>query len=498
MYDPILSCKESADLEKSLLRNSAAELDAMSRAGVGIARVILKEFANAFFDAPTILVLAGKGHNGGDALCAAHEILKQKPNAVLKIFLSAPIADLKPNTRHFANLLMRENGAVRFVNAQELSKGATLMLEGLAGMNFAPPMREDLAELIALANSAPCKIKAAVDMPAGLSDSVTTQAFKADVTYMTGIAKFPIFDAANAEYVGRLRYIDLNFFDSYDKPATQFVVTEKAFEPLAKLRAAQSDKRTYGHLFVFAGSANYAGAALMNVKAALRSGVGLVSAFVPESIAPSLAAAEPAAIWIPCPQTDDGGLSLGTFSIYKSKQGRETAILAGSGFGDCAETPALISEIAKVSNVPLILDADAIRSNILDAVRGKEVLLTPHVGEFLRIAKNSSDESLLEICAQKNIACLLKSAISKVCDGGRIAHICAGGPQLSRAGSGDVLAGIVGGLAARKDLNFSTFDCACIAALWAGKAAELAFAAHGENAYATSDVFKYLSTSLNS
>lgn len=490
--DPILSCAAAADFEKSRLPDASAELDAMSRAGEGIARMLLREFAPMLGKAPEILVLAGKGHNGGDALCAARAVLREIPGAVLKVFLASPIESLKPNTRHFAGLVMLGGGRVRIVGKDAISEASDLMIEGLLGMSFRPPLRGDMAELVSLANSASCRLRVSVDMPAGLSDGPAGPAFRADATYMAGIAKAPLFDGRNADFVGRLRYVDLGFFGSGAVRGGGGIVTERALEPISGLRRARTDKRSYGHLFVFSGSANYPGAALMNVKAALRSGVGLVSAFVPERIAPAMAAAEPACIWVPCPETEDGSLSLEAFSLYKSMQGRESAILAGSGLGLSAETSALVCEIAKASEAPLVLDADAVRQNVLAAAGGGRVLATPHEGEFLRIAPGVSDVDLLEACSARGICCLLKGPISRASDGSEIARICAGGPQLSRAGSGDVLAGIAGGLAARTDLGLGLFECACAASLWAGRAAERAFACVGENAYSTSSIFEFL------
>ena len=495
--DPIMTCAEAAAFEGRLLEGRGAELCAMSRAGEGLARLLLREFGRMLGDSPEILALAGAGHNGGDALCAALYLLKALPRAKLKVFLSSPMASLKPNTAHFAGLLMRASGSVRFVGGNAVREGADLVLEGLLGMSFAPPLRAGLAEIVEAANAAPFRLRASVDIPAGLSEAACGPVFRADVTYMTGIAKAPLFTSESAACAGRLRYVDLGFFDSQVGDPSRGVVSDAALAPLRALRRAQSDKRAYGHLFVFAGCARYPGAALMNARAALRSGVGLVSAFVPESLAPSLAAAEPACIWVPCPETEDGSLSLESYSLFRSAAGRETAVLAGSGLGDSPEALALVSEVAKSCGVPVVLDADAVRPSILDSLAGKPALITPHAGEFLRVARGVSDADLEDFCSSRNLACVLKGPVSRVCDGSKIARVCAGGPQLARAGSGDILAGLAGGLAARPDLGLGLFASACAASLWAGRAAERAFAEAGETAYATSDVFNLLHGALN-
>ena len=116
--------------------------------------------------------------------------------------------------------------------------------------------------------------------------------------------------SAMPEYAGRIRLVDIGFFEDRDWPSQRFIISESISGPLKELRPSISDKRSYGHAFVLAGSRQYPGAALMNVKAALRSGAGLVTAFVPETFAPQFAAAEPSAIWVGCPEDENGAIAL--------------------------------------------------------------------------------------------------------------------------------------------------------------------------------------------
>ena len=484
--DRILTCHESAEFEAGLFAGDAQkELAAMRAAAKGVAACVLREFGKILGNAPKILILAGSGHNGGDALGAGLEILKSLRSAKIFIYFLNRNT-LKPNTKYFADMLLSKSENAAEIG--EIEGEYDLVLEGLAGMGLRMPLRESLALAIEKANALKAKVKAAVDLPAGMGDYEAQTVFKSDICAMTGIAKAPLFRRENIGLAGRLRYVDLGFFSEEILPEKS-IITERILEPLRRLRNVATDKRSYGHLFVFAGSKNYGGAALMNVKAALRSGAGLVSAFVPETLAPSFAAAEPAAIWIPSPTTEDGSLSLETFSLYRKRMGRETAILAGSGLSSNAETLALVSEILKHTKAAAVLDADAIRS---DAVKNlKSGLITPHEGEFLRVARGVSDADLADFCNDKNVAVLLKGAVSRVSCGGKIAYNTSGSPILARAGSGDILAGIAGALLARQDLGFSPFEAGCAAAFAAGKVAESAYAGCGENAYCSSMAFDY-------
>lgn len=485
--DSILTCKESAEFEADFFKGDCAkEFLAMKSAAKSAAEIVLGEFGRILKDSPKILVLSGSGHNGGDALGAALEILKRLPSSKIDVFFTDKNR-LKPNTKKLCGELFLFKNSVFEVS--EISGEYDLVLEGLAGMSLKPPLRKNLGDAIMAANALSAKLKVSIDLPAGMSDEPCGAVFKSDLCIMAGIAKAPLFKPENRGVAGRLRYADLGFSPQFGHKKS--VITGRVLKPLLKLRNAFTDKRSYGHLFVFAGSRNYAGAALMNVKAAIRSGAGLVSAFVPENLAPSFAAAEPAAIWIPCPATEDGSLALETFSLFRERAGKETAVLAGSGLSNNPETLALVSEVLKHTEAKVVLDADAISKSIIAGAKENRTLITPHHGEFLRVAKSVEDDDLLNFSLSNKIAVLLKSELSRIADGENLAFNIAGSPILARAGSGDVLAGIAGGLLARGDLDFTPFEAGCAAAFIAGKVAEKACANCGENAYSSSCAFDF-------
>lgn len=485
--DSILTCKESAEFEADFFKGDAQkELFAMRQASKKIAEIILGEFGRILETSPKILVLSGSGHNGGDALGAALEILNRLPSSKIDVFFTDKNR-LKPNTQKICGELFSFKNSVFEVS--EISGKYDLVLEGLAGMSLKPPLRKGLERAIVSANALSAKLKVSVDLPAGMSDEPCGTVFKSDLCVMAGIAKAPLFNPENRGIAGRLRYADLGFLPNLKTKKS--IVSERVLKPLLKLRNVCSDKRSYGHLFVFAGSRNYAGAALMNVKAAIRSGVGLVSAFVPENLAPSFAAAEPAAIWIPCPTTEDGSLSLETFSLFRERAGKETAVLAGSGLSGNPETLALVSEVLRHTEAKVVLDADAISKSVIASAKENRTLITPHHGEFLRVARSVDDGGLSDFSQSRKIAVLLKSELSRIADGSNFAFNISGSPILSRAGSGDILAGIAGGLLARADLDFTPFEAGCAAAFIAGKIAEKACLKYGENAYSSSCAFDF-------
>lgn len=261
--------------------------------------------------------------------------------------------------------------------------------------------------------------------------------------------------------------------------------------PLCVLRQPRTDKRDYGHLLVVGGSRGYPGAVLMSVLAALRSGVGLVTALVPESLAAAYAARAPEAMWVAWPETPGGGLALEGLSQFRSRLGRATAVVMGPGLGTDPETLALAVEIAGLCPVPVVLDADALQEKVLGAVKAPRIL-TPHAGEFARISRGAD---LRGFCGKTGATVILKGPVTRIASGsGPVHHSFFGGPVLARGGSGDLLAGLAGGLLAQSPSE--PMLAACRAAVWHGLSADLLARARGQTAVSVTQLLDFLPQAL--
>src|SRR5690606_14184129 len=148
----------------------------------------------------------------------------------------------------------------------------------------------------------------------------------------------------------------------------------------------------------------YPGAALMTVTAALRSGAGLVSAFVPESLVPAFAAQVPEAIWVGWPETPDGSLALEGIHLLRERMNQASALVMGPGMGREPETFALAADVLKTVRVPVVVDADALQPDVLTGALAP-LVLTPHAGEFKRIA---GEKSLREYAQASGAVVVLK------------------------------------------------------------------------------------------
>jgi hydroxyethylthiazole kinase-like uncharacterized protein yjeF len=484
---PILSCAGAKALEARLFGgDEASEWVAMLQAGSAVAGAVLQDFREigGFPGAGRILVVVGKGHNGGDALLATAEILKRHPQAAADILFGYGVRGLRPLARRaWQGLQQAFPDRVHAVTSRSLQTEYALSLDGLFGYQYRPPLDARSRSALKLVNALSVRLRAAVDLPSGWD---APDAFRADFTYATGIIKAPLLSLSNA---GRLRYLDLGFFPIFTN-APDLVLTRRVLAPLQGSREAQADKRKLGHVFVLAGSRNYPGAALMTVLATVKSGVGLVSAFVPESLVPAFAAQVPEAIWIGCPETPDGGLALEGRHRLIERWDHATALVIGPGLGRERETLALVGETVRAAPVPMVLDADALQPEIVRAAR-TPLVVTPHAGEFARLAGKAE---LRDYAAATGATVVLKGPVTRIASGQTLYHNFFGGPVLARGGSGDLLAGLIGSQLAQTPADL--LGAACRGVAWHGCAADALARSQGATAVRTTQVLDYLSTAL--
>ncbi len=499
---PILRCDEARTLETKVLRgDEAREWAALQRAGRAIAAAILQDGGEigGLPEDGRLLVLAGKGHNGGDALIAAQALLARLPAAKADVLFVFGLAELRPLAdRAWRQLASAWPGRVRVITRLIPGTPYTLSLDGIFGFQFRSPADARVIELIASANALPVRVRAAVDLPsAGL--------FRADFTYATGSVKTPVVGAPEA---GRVRFLDLGFFEvppgaeAAVWPQADRVLTREVLAPLAALRPSQSDKRTYGHVFIVGGSRGYPGAVLLTVIAALRSGVGLVTAFLPESLVPAFAARAPEAMWVGWPETPTGHLALEGEYLLRERVSRATALVVGPGLGREPETLALARSLVAQSAVPLVIDADALQPDVVSAGTAPRIV-TPHAGEYARIQA--------ALAERPDVIVVRKGPVTRI-DGGSgprtsqregeptaaerapTYHSFFGGPVLARGGSGDLLAGLTGGLLAQTPAE--PLLAAARGVVWHGAAADRLARAQGQVAVRTIEVADYLSAAL--
>jgi NAD(P)H-hydrate epimerase len=491
------------------------EWAAVLAAGRGVAEAVCRDFLEIgpLPEAFRVLVLSGTGHNAADALVAARVILEELPGASATVLLAYGRERMRPLAAKALAELESHGarvqifgwvpGAVEALAAHPWE----VCLEGVAGMNLKSTLREPAPELFAAVKKAKIALRAAVDLPAGLCDAGAFPGFAADFTYATGIVKSPVLAPGAVPRTGRVRLVNLGFFDA-EKPVTEReLLLSSTLAALAALRDAAGDKRSHGHLALLGGAPGMPGAAALAAKAAATAGAGLLTVFTAAETIRAMAALVPEAMWTALPEMGTGFDAEGSLAILRKKAERFTALAIGPGL-DFAEPSvrSLVTAIVRESPLPLLLDAGALFPEVVDALAQRpagfpKAVLTPHMGEFLRLAgleKAPADaelEGLLKDFARKaRCVLLLKGPVTRVTDGTRLAYSTLGGPVLARGGSGDLLSGILGALLALPGVD--PFEAACTAALWHGAAAEHLAREKGQKAVRTSEIVEHLSPAL--
>lgn len=463
----------------------------MENAGQGLADFILELYSGEV--EPEVVGLVGPGNNGGDTLVAMSALaaegwkasaylIKRKKDDLVRRFQQAG-----------GDVLSGENA---FEKLAEAIENADVLLDGILGTGINLPLKKDVAELLSEVNDIldgldgrPLII--AVDCPSGVdSDSgeVADETIPADITVTMAAVKQGLLRLPAFEYIGNLQVVDIGLPD--DLASLRELKTEVAdSDSVAALlpeRPLDSHKGTFGTALIAAGSINYTGAAVLAGKAAYRAGAGLVTLAVPASLHGALAGQFPEATWVLLPH-EMGVISSGSAEVLAKNFERASALLIGPGFGMEDTTRDFIEHVLEgrysrkkntqrigfvhqeaqqaqedqIKLPPLVVDADGLKllARIEDWYRKipAPAVLTPHPGEMsvlTDLSKELIQESRQEIASQYaktwGHVVVLKGAFTVVAaPDGRLTIIPVASPALARAGTGDVLAGLIAGLLAQ-------------------------------------------------
>ena len=277
-----------------------------------------------------------------------------------------------------------------------------------------------------------------------------------------------------------------------------YLLTKDAVAPLLQPREADSHKGTYGHLFAVAGGLGKAGAAAMIGKSALLAGAGLVTVGVPISITGILETASLETMTAPLSQAEGGVLAADALDTIMQLLGDKTALAFGSGTGVAEETVKLFHGLVESVLLPMIIDADGVNAFAGEAEKlrsdNAEIIITPHPGEMARLlGVETSDVQADRIGVARKLATdngiivVLKGYRTVVAEPGGAVYVnMSGNPGMATAGSGDVLTGMIAGLAAQRDI--SPLEAALLGVFAHGLAGDIAADALGETSLIAGDI----------
>jgi NAD(P)H-hydrate epimerase len=414
-----------------------------------------------------IQIFCGKGNNGGDGYVIARHLFNN--GYKIKLFSVGDPNELKGDAK--INYQICENYKIPVTILSSLENLSTfpvpsLIIDALLGTGIKGEVKGLFNDVIEYINHSEAAV-ISIDIPSGLngdSPGVTGNAVSADLTITMALPKRAHMFYPARKKTGRLEIADIGIPPSVrNNSEIKINLVEDSDLSLPELEE-DDHKYSAGKLFILAGSTGMTGAASLTANAALRTGVGLVNIGIPKSLNSILEVKVTEGLTIPLPETSHGSISKSALPSIKEKIHWADAVIIGPGCGREAETlSALIHSISYCidQNKPLLIDADALFALSKDPncilKLNANVILTPHHGEFLRLHPYSKSElhdhpwkCLQDFLSDKDFSINLKGAPSIVGNyRGDIYINSTGNPGLAKGGSGDVLAGIIGGLMAR-------------------------------------------------
>lgn len=459
----------------------------MLTAGEGVADAIRGLAGNhQLVDSP-VLFVAGGGNNGGDAFVAAS--LLHDSGWPVECWLVVPENKIKGDALFFFKKMKKAGvpyevleSADDWAHAAECGVDAEIIVDGLLGTGFSGELHGVIADAIRFVDAqADRALIVAIDMPSGM-------AIRADLTVAMGLPKQDCVQSEYVDLVGNLLVVDLDipseFIDEVGDESALEYIHASDLAPLFPRRSRAAHKGAFGHVLCVGGTKGYSGAITMASHAAIRSGAGLVSAFVPESIHALVAPVIPEVM------------------VHSSMPEYDwSATLVGPGMGRTATTREQVLQVLERSKAPVILDADAITvlADHVDAIAQAScpVVMTPHPGEFaalfgLKVDDVQEDrEGMVRMAADKlGAVVVLKGAGTLVAAPEMpVAVNLSGNPGMATGGSGDVLAGLIAGLVGQ---GIKPFEAACAGVWLHGQAGDLAAAEKSQYTLVASDLINKL------
>jgi ADP-dependent NAD(P)H-hydrate dehydratase / NAD(P)H-hydrate epimerase len=476
------------------------------------------EFAAREFPAQKhILVLCGKGNNGGDGLVAARHL--DAAGRQVRVVLLAKPEDLKGEVRAAYEKLPRQlmQSLVTVTTEEDLIRpmfesclnDAELLIDAILGTGFHPPLHGVAAALKSNLADHPAPV-VSVDLPTGWDADSTAMsapdAFRSDAVITFTAPK--VAHVLGALTRGAIAVAQIGSPVDLAVSSSGLHWTGGSKKIIELPRALDSNKGRFGHVLVIGGSPGKGGAAAMASLAAMRAGAGLTTAAIPRSIAAVVAGFAPEMMTLLLEESSGGGISLNNLNpaqMEKMLRGM-TTLAIGPGLGREPETAEFARELLNRSTLPTVLDADGLnafegRAHLLDGSM-RTLVLTPHPGEMARllgctIAEVEADRiaTARKFATEHHVTLVLKGWRTLVAHpDGSMAVNTSGNPAMAKGGSGDILTGLVAALVAQFPNRIQeAVECA----VWLhGNAADLFAQEQDEHTMLATEMLQYLSQAI--
>lgn len=494
----IFTSAQIHELDKyTITHEPIKSIDLMERASKAITEAIMSRWTTM----TPVVVFAGPGNNGGDALAVARMLANQGYNVSVYLFnISGKLSDDCAANRQRVHDCKRIKGFMEVTtkfDPPELSAD-TLVVDGLFGSGINKPLAGGFAALVKYINQCPAKV-VSIDMPSGLmtednSYNVRANIIKADLTLTLHGKKLSMFLADCQEFLGEIQVLDIRLSREYvNKTEAAYTLLEESDIRSRLLhRDDFAHKGSMGNALLIAGSYGMSGAAILASRACLRSGAGKVTVHTPRKNYGIMQVSVPEAV-----------LHMDHEETYFSESVDSDdfdALGIGPGLGQQENTAIAFITQLKRAQCPVVVDADGL--NILANHRAwitqlpKGIILTPHPKEFDRLSSSPSNGSYERLHRAQEMAqslhayIILKGHYSALCmPNGHVVFNPTGNSGMATAGSGDVLTGIITALLAR---GYRRAD-ACVVGMYIhGLAGDIAAKDLGKESLVAGDIVRYL------
>jgi NAD(P)H-hydrate epimerase len=466
----------------------------MERAGLAVARTIRELYSER-----KVIVLSGTGNNGGDGVVAARELWNS--GRKVRVLVTGGKEALSPDMKAQCGIAGNMGIPVEFsARLSDRDLHGALLVDAVFGTGLSKPVSGAIAGTFRLINESPAPVLS-VDIPSGVSadtGEVLGEAVTADTTVTFGAPKRGHLLHPGAARTGRLLVEDIGFPGELFRDIKCTLLEKAQVAQLVPPRPRYSHKGHYGHVLLVAGSRGKTGAALMAARACLRAGAGLLTLGVPGSLAGAFQGRVTEEMTLPLPDTSGGGFSSKALDeILGFLDERGDVLALGPGLGRDSDTARLVRGLVASSAAPMLIDADGLNAlaghpDIFRKARAP-VVLTPHAGEFSRLTglgrheiEADRIETALAFANKAGVYLILKGAPTVIAEPGGEAFVnSTGNPGLAKAGTGDILTGMVAAFIAQ---GMSPLEAALLGVYMHGLAGDLAASVKTEYSVLASDV----------
>jgi len=466
-----------------------SSINLMERACSAIVNILTRQLSKSI----KVGVVCGTGNNGGDGLGIAR--LLSDLGYQVKIWIVRGGASATPEFEANLGRLSQPVVEIFSVQTADMFLEVDILIDAIFGIGLNRPLEGIYSQVVELINSSPAKV-IAIEIPSGLmiDRHSSGKIVMADYTYTIQIPKLSFFFPENGKYLGKWECVDIGLSESFVESADSFYfwTTKDDVKGLIKSYSTFDHKGSHGKALMIAGSYGKMGACILATRAALRSGIGLITVNAPKSGYHILQVSVPEAmvvmdvedkVWSANPLID--------FDLID-------AVGIGPGLGLDPITCEAFLKILK-SGKPLVIDADGLNimsehPDWLDLIPNGSIL-SPHAGEFERLTGRWKDDFerldfQINLAKKVKAVIILKGAYTSIATPtGKVFFNSSGNPGMATGGSGDVLTGILTALLAA---GYSSINAALIGVYLHGLAGDLALKEKGHHSLIASDIIEYL------